>query len=45
MILTAEAVIFLEQEHLSKNQLIRLRFNSKDGSLIEEKLSSENLKV
>ncbi len=37
-----EGVLFMEQEHLSKVGLVRLRFNSKDGSLIEEALIVES---
>jgi len=40
--INGEAVLFLEQEHLGKRQLIRLRFNSHDASLVEEKLMGES---
>ena len=43
--INGEAVLFLEQEHLSKNRLIRLRFNSADGSLLEEKLVGESQSI
>ena len=31
-----EAVLFVEQDHLSKRQLIRIRFNGKSGTLVQE---------
>jgi hypothetical protein len=37
-----EGVLFIEQEHLSKYGLVRLRFNSSDATLIEEKLVDES---
>ena len=37
-----EAVLFIEQEHNSWRELVRLRFNSRDGGLIEEKVISES---
>ena len=37
-----EGVLFIEQEHLSKYQLVRLRFNSADGTLINEELVCES---
>ncbi len=37
-----EAVLFIEQEHLSRYNLIRLRFSGKDGSLVEEKVIGES---
>jgi len=33
-----EGVLFMEQEHLGKYGLVRLRFNSVNGNVIEEKL-------
>ena len=38
-------VLFIEQEHLSKFGLVRLRFNSTDGSLIEEKVVAESKSI
>ena len=40
--INGEAVLFIEQEHLSRHGLVRLRFNGKDGSLVEEKLVNES---
>jgi hypothetical protein len=37
-----EAVLFLEQERLSRYVLIMLRFNAKDGTLVEEKFAGES---
>jgi hypothetical protein len=36
-----EVVLFLEQEHLGQKQLLRLRFNGTDGSMIEENMLGE----
>lgn len=38
-----EAVLFIEQERLSKYVLIRLRFNGTDGTLVEEKIAGESV--
>ncbi len=37
-----EAVLFFEQEHLSKRGLVRIRFNCNNGKIIEEKLMGES---
>ncbi len=37
-----EAVLFIEQVHLNWMEIVRLRFNSHDGSLIEEKVLGES---
>jgi hypothetical protein len=37
-----EAVLFIEQEHLSRHQLVRVRFNGRKGTLIEEKIMGES---
>ena len=37
-----EAVLFIEQERLSRYVLVRLRFSARDGTLIEEKLAGES---
>ncbi len=37
-----EAVLFIEQEHLGRHALIRLRFSSRDGGLLEEKIMKES---
>ncbi len=39
--INGEAVLFLEQEHLGKHALVRLRFDGNDGQLIEEELLGE----
>src|SRR5256885_242864 len=40
--INGEAVLFVDQEHLSRHNLIRLRFSGEDGKLIEEKLAGES---
>lgn len=40
--INGEAVLFIEQEHLSKYGLVRCRFNGNDGKLIDEKLMGES---
>ncbi len=37
-----EAVLFIEQVHLNWTEIVRLRFNSHDGGLIEEKVLGES---
>ena len=43
--INGEAVLFIEQEHLSRFGLVRLRFNGSNGKLIEEKLVKESPSV
>jgi len=40
--INGEAVMFIEQEHLSRWGLVRLRFDGRNGKLIEEKLVKES---
>ncbi|MCD6012324.1 MAG: hypothetical protein K0Q79_2186 [Flavipsychrobacter sp.] len=40
--INGEAVLFIEQERLSKYVLIRLRFDGSKGTLIEEKIAGES---
>ncbi len=40
--INGEAVLFIEQEHLGRFGLVRLRFDGKNGKLLEEKLVKES---
>jgi len=40
--INGDAVLFIEQEHLSKFGLVRLRFDGRNGQLIDEKLVKES---
>ena len=40
--INGEAILFIDQEHLSKHGLVRLRFNGSKGTLTEEKLVGES---
>ncbi len=40
--INGEAVLFIQQEHLSNTGLIRLRFNATDGSVIEEEQAGKS---
>ena len=40
--INGEAVLFFDQDHNGKHELVRLRYNAKNGILIEEKLVAES---
>ena len=40
--INGEAVMFFDQDHNGKHELVRLRYNAKNGMLIEEKLIAES---
>jgi hypothetical protein len=39
--ISGEGVLFVEQQHLSRKQLVRVRFNAVNGNIIEEKIMGE----
>ncbi len=37
-----EAVLFIDQDHSGKHELVRIRYNSSDGTIVEEKLVAQS---